>query len=187
MLAESVLAGVGDGDSIAVDGACLTVVAYDEKSFTVQVSPETFKRTTLGAKKAGDVVNLERAMAVGDRFDGHFVQGHVDGVGEVKGVVRQGDFQMWTFHAPDDVARYLAPKGGVAIDGISLTVVDPEASEFSVAVIPTTLSKTTLHSKQIGDPVNMEADIIGKHIYHFLKGSAASGLTKEALQRHGYA
>ena len=187
ILAEDVLDGVAEGDSIAVDGACLTVVVFDEKSFTVQVSPETFSRTTLGSRGAGDAVNLERAMAVGDRFDGHFVQGHVDGVGRVKGIDRQGEFQLWTFQAPDEVARYLAPKGSVTIDGISLTVVDPEGDEFGVAIIPATLQKTTLHSKQPGDPVNMEADVIGKHVFHYLNRATPNGVSMEVLKRHGFA
>lgn len=187
ILAEDVLEGVSEGDSIAVDGACLTVVVFDDKSFTVQVSPETFSRTTLGKRSAGDAVNLERAMAVGDRFDGHFVQGHVDGVGRVKAVERLGDFQVWTFQAPDEVARYLAPKGSVTIDGISLTVVNPDGDEFGVAIIPATLQKTTLHSKQPGDPVNMEADVIGKHVFHYLNRSASNGVSMEVLKRHGFA
>lgn len=176
-----------EGDSIAVDGACLTVVGFDAATFSVQVSPETFRRTTLGKRAAGDRVNLERAMAVGDRFDGHFVQGHVDGVGLVTNVVPEGEFQRWTFQAPEAVAKFLAPKGAVAIDGISLTVIDPQADSFEVAIIPATVEKTTLQHKKPGDAVNMEADIIGKQIYHYLHREAESGITMEALKRYGFA
>lgn len=186
ILAKHVLQGTKLGDSIAVDGACLTVAALNDDNFVVQVSPETYARTTLGQRKPGDAVNLERAMSLERRFDGHFVQGHVDGVGRVKSIARQGDFQVWRFQAPAEVAKYLVPKGSVTIDGISLTVVEPEGDVFAVAIIPTTLRETTLANKREGDPVNMEADVIGKHVYHYLKGTGAS-LTMEKLKRHGFA
>ncbi len=183
--AGRVLEGMARGDSIAIDGACMTVVEFSEDTFVVQVSPESMSRTTLGSLKPGDAVNLERAMAAGDRFGGHFVQGHVDGVGRVEAVRKLDDFAVWRFHAPPEVARYLVPKGSVTIDGISLTVVDPTADAFDVAIIPETLKKTTLASKGPGDPVNMEADMLGKHIFHYLKGAGADPLTKEFLARHG--
>src|SRR5690606_37256035 len=129
--------------------------------------------------KVGSAVNLERALALGDRMGGHIVQGHVDGVGRVVSIHPQGQFALWRFQAPSEVARYLVPKGSIAIDGISLTVVDPEKDTFGVALIPTTLDKTTLGSKRPGDPVNLEADFLGKHIYHYMKNlsSAPGGLT----------
>ncbi len=184
--AKSVLDGIALGDSIAIDGACMTVAEFSASSFRVQVSPESFAKTTLGALKPGDPVNLERAMAAGDRFGGHFVQGHVDGVGHIEGVRPQGDFALWSFRAPADVARYLVPKGSVTIDGISLTVVDPRGDVFDVAVIPETLQRTKLASKKAGDAVNMEADMLGKHIYHYTR-AAAPGLTHATLARHGFA
>jgi len=187
ILARTVLDGVREGDSIAVNGTCLTVVAHDLESFVVQVSPETYKRTTLGALKPGDAVNLERALAAGARMGGHFVQGHVDGVGRVRSVTPQGDFSTWRFQAPPEVARYLVQKGSVAIDGISLTVVDPAGDTFDVAVIPATLQKTTLGSKRAGDPVNMEADMLAKHIFQFMKNMSGGGLTMDKLKRHGFA
>lgn len=188
ILAREVLHGVQLGDSIAVDGACLTVTAFDAESFTVQISPETFARTTLGRLKAGEAVNLERAMQLGGRLGGHFVLGHVDGVGKVERVRPEGEFQLWTFRAPDDVAKYLVPKGSVTIDGISLTVVEPAGDTFSVAVIPATLSKTTLSRKRPGEAVNMEADMIGKHIFHYLKrGGGKGGVTADLLAQHGFA
>lgn len=187
--AKTVLEDVSLGDSIAIDGACMTVVSFTDDSFVVQVSPESFEKTTLGNLKAGDAVNLERAMALGDRFGGHLVQGHVDGVGRVESVTKQGEFSLWTFWAPPEVAPYLIPKGSVTIDGISLTVVDPAGETFGVAVIPTTLQETKLQSKQAGDAVNMEADSFGKHIYHYLKQGAgqSAGITREYLNKHGFA
>ena len=187
IMAEGVLEGMARGDSIAIDGACMTVVEFTDDTFVVQVSPESMKRTTLGALKPGDAVNLERAMAAGDRFGGHFVQGHVDGVGRVEGVRKLDEFAVWRFNAPLEVARYLVPKGSVTIDGISLTVVDPTAESFDVAIIPETLKKTKLESKRAGDPVNMEADMLAKHIFHYLKGAGVDPVTKEFLSRHGFA
>ena len=187
IMAERVLEDMARGDSIAIDGACMTVVEFCKDTFVVQVSPESMSRTTLGSLKPGDAVNLERAMAVGDRFGGHFVQGHVDGVGRVEAVRKLDEFAVWRFHAPPEVARYLVPKGSVTIDGISLTVVDPTVDAFEVAIIPETLNKTTLASKGPGDPVNMEADMLGKHIFHYMKGAGADPLTQEFLARHGFA
>ena len=189
ILAQKVLEDVKLGDSIAIDGACMTVVSFTEDSFIVQVSPESFERTTLGNLKAGDAVNLERAMALGDRFGGHLVQGHVDGVGRVERIEKQGEFTLWTFWAPAEVAPYLVPKGSVTVDGISLTVVSPTTETFSVAVIPTTLQETKLASKQPGDPINLEADVFGKHIYHYIKqGATQSGsITREFLTKQGFA
>lgn len=186
IVAERVLEDMAQGDSIAIDGACMTVVEYSEDTFVVQVSPESMSRTTLGSLKPGDAVNLERAMAVGDRFGGHFVQGHVDGIGRVEAVRKLDEFAVWRFHAPPEVARYLVPKGSVTIDGISLTVVDPTVDAFEVAIIPETLNKTTLASKGPGDPVNMEADMLGKHIFHYMKGGASDPLAQEFLARHGF-
>lgn len=186
ILAEVVLEGIQVGDSIAVNGACLTVSAFDDNGFTAQVSPETAERTTLGAARVGDAVNLERAMAMGDRFGGHFVQGHVDGIGRVYSVQNQGDFALWRFRAPDEVARYLVPKGSIAVDGISLTIVEPAGDTFGVAIIPETVSRTILGAKRPGDPVNLEADVIGKHIYHYVK-AGSGGLTQDFLARHGFA
>lgn len=185
IMAHKILEGLRLGDSVAVDGACLTVAAFVEGGFVVQVSPESFARTTLGRLRAGLAVNLERALALGDRLGGHLVLGHVDGVGRVEGVTDQGDFQLWRFRAPDEVAKYLVPKGSVSIDGISLTVVEPRGDAFSVAIIPATLQQTTLAAKRPGDPVNMEADIIGKHVYHYVRGGKG-GITEDMLSRYGF-
>lgn len=188
VLASTVLEGLKEGDSIAVNGVCLTAASFDAQSFAVRVSPETFQRTTLGSLKVGSPVNLERAMRLGDRLGGHIVQGHVDGVGRVKSIQPQGPFALWRFHAPAEVARYVVPKGSIAVDGISLTVVEPEGDTFGVALIPATLEKTTLAAKRAGDDVNLEADFLGKHIYHYMKGlTSGGGLTLDKLSRHGFA
>lgn len=188
IMAETVLEDIAIGDSIAIDGACMTVADFDERSFVVQVSPESYERTTLGRLQPGHAVNLERAMRIGDRIGGHMVQGHVDGVGQIANVRDQGDFALWRFRAPAEVSRYLVQKGSITIDGISLTIVDPVGDEFGVALIPETLRKTTLHTKHVGDPVNMEADMIGKHILHYLdNGAARGGITAGYLKEHGFA
>jgi riboflavin synthase len=187
IMAEVVLEEMGAGDSIAIDGACMTVTVVNEDNFVVQVSPESLARTTLSRLRPGDAVNLERALVAGGRFGGHFVLGHVDGVGRVAAVRDQGEFSLWRFQAPPEVARYLAPKGSVAVDGISLTVIDPVGDTFAVAVIPTTLRKTTLGAKHAGDFVNLEADVISKHVYHYVKGTPGGGVTMDVLSRHGFA
>lgn len=184
---QRVLDALAVGDSIAIDGACMTVVRFDTDSFQVQVSPESFERTALGALRPGDPVNLERAMAAGDRFGGHFVLGHVDAVGRVEAVEPQGEFQLWTFTAPPDVAQYLVPKGSVTVDGISLTVVNPADGRFSAAVIPETLKKTKLHAKKAGDPVNLEADVFGKHILHYLRHTLTGEAAESLVSRFGAA
>lgn len=185
IMAKRVLEDISLGDSIAINGACMTVAEIKSESFVVQVSPESYAKTTLGALKPGHAVNLERALRAGDRLGGHIVLGHVDGVGMVEGVKEEGGFSVWTFRAPDTVAKYLTPKGSVAIDGISLTVVEPQGDRFAVAIIPTTLRETVLSNRRPGDPVNMEADMIGKHIYHFMH--QPGGVSKSFLKEHGYA
>lgn len=187
ILAEIVVEGLTEGDSIAVNGVCLTVSAREDDRFVVQLSPETLQRSTLGRLVSGDAVNLERAMALGDRVGGHLVLGHVDGVGQVESIRSQGQFSLWRFRAPEGVSRYLAPKGSVAVDGISLTVVEPSGDTFDVAVVPTTLARTTLGTKRPGDAVNLEADMISKHIYHYLQRIQKGKLSREFLAGHGFA
>ena len=187
IVAELVLEDLSEGDSVAVDGACLTVVAIEETGFVVQMSPETIERTTLGKIREGHAVNLERAMQAGGRFGGHFVLGHVDGVGRIHSIRHQGEFALWRFQACEEVARYLTPKGSVAVDGISLTVIEPAGDTFGVAVIPATLERTTLAAKRPGDAVNLEADMIGKQVYHYLARSGDGGMSRDFLARHGFA
>lgn len=185
-----VLADCRLGDSIAVNGACLTVTAFDTASFTAEASSETLHRTNLGALHTGDSVNLERALRLSDRLGGHLVTGHVDSVGTVSELSRQGAFVMLTFSAPEAVSRYLVEKGSVIVDGISLTVAQLTADGFSVAAIPHTLDSTTLGRRQVGDRVNLEADIIGKYVEKLaaaaMEKRKPAGLTEETLAKFGF-
>ena len=154
------------GESIAVDGACMTVVAADGVAFSFEASPESLAKTTLSARQVGDAVNLERALAVGDRMGGHYVTGHVDGVGSVAAIDPDGDCLKFTFSVPEGGLRYLVPKGSIAIDGISLTVngVHDDAGTFDVMVIPHTQQETSLRDKGPGSPINLEYDLLGKYV-----------------------
>ena len=152
------------GASIAVNGVCLTVVAHDEAAFSVDVMRETLDRSSLGALQAGSPVNLERAMPAGGRFGGHVVQGHVDGTATI---VRREPGDRWevvTFSLPPELSRYVVEKGSITVDGISLTVSAVDDATFAVSLIPTTLELTTLGRKQVGDPVNLEVDVIAKYV-----------------------
>jgi len=164
------------GQSISVSGACLTVEEVSEDSFTVFLARETVSRTVFGAIQAGDEVNVERALAATDRFDGHVVQGHVDGTAEVVDIERLGDDWAFTFSLPPSMGRYVVEKGSIAVDGISLTVAERGASEseetFSVAIIPTTYEETTLGSKEVGDSVHIEVDVIAKYVERMMEGYA---------------
>jgi len=152
------------GESIAVDGACLTVTKIGSDHFFVEVSPETLSRTTLGERRTGDRVHLERALRVGDRLGGHMMQGHVDGVGELVGRRRDKNAWLLDFEAPESIARYLIEKGSIAIDGVSLTVNSVTNTRFGVAIIPHTTDKTNLGEYRVGRRVNLEADMIGKYV-----------------------
>ena len=152
------------GASIAVNGVCLTVVAHDEATFSVDVMRETLDRSSLGALQAGSPVNLERAMPAGGRFGGHVVQGHVDGTATI---VRREPGDRWevvTFSLPPELSRYVVEKGSITVDGISLTVSAVDDATFAVSLIPTTLDLTTLGRKHVGDPVNLEVDVIAKYV-----------------------
>jgi riboflavin synthase len=162
--AQHALEGTRIGDSIAINGACLTVVARDAASFSVEATPETLRRTNLGSLRAGDGVHLERALAADGRVGGHFVQGHVDAVGTILARVPEGDSLVISFGASDDVMRYVVPKGSIAVDGVSLTVVDVQDGRFTVALIPHTQEVTLLSQKLAGSPVNLEADILAKYV-----------------------
>ncbi len=157
------------GDSIAVNGCCLTVVRKTGRRLTVDVSPETLKRTNLADVRDGDRVNLERPLKVSDRLGGHWVTGHVDAVGRISRIHQSGDFTFFRFIAPGAVGRLLVPKGSIAVNGISLTVNECTSRSFSVAIIPFTLAHTNLQSLGVGDRVNLEADIIGKYVLQFVK------------------
>lgn len=189
--ARTILGDVKLGDSIAVNGTCLTVVDYSDSWFTADVMPETVDRTALAGLKAGDSVNLERTLRVGDRLGGHIVNGHVDGVGTIRSKQQRDNAIVFRIEASAEVLRYIVKKGSVAIDGISLTVVDTGPDWFTVSLIPHTASVTTLGTKGPGDPVNLENDIIGKYVEKLMSpGPAESGqqkgLTADFLQKNGF-
>jgi riboflavin synthase len=157
-----------DGDSVALDGCCLTVVGRGDTTLRFQAVPETLQRTTLGDRSVGDSINLERALRADARLGGHFVLGHIDGTGRVLAVEREGDDVRVEIGCSPEIGRYIVPKGSVALDGVSLTVVEAKPDGFSVALIPHTLAVTTLGQRQVGDRVNLEVDVIGKYVVRYL-------------------
>jgi len=165
------LSGAALGDSIAVNGACLTVTTLDGSEFTVHASHETLSRTTLGTLAPGARVNLERALRAGDRLGGHIVNGHVDGVGNVVSKIRSGGSYIFRFSLPEGLARYVVEKGSVAVDGVSLTVNSSEGNEFTVNIIPYTLAETTFGGLEPGNPVNIECDVIAKYVEKLASGT----------------
>ncbi|MEM7411681.1 MAG: riboflavin synthase [Myxococcota bacterium] len=167
--APAIEEGVGLGDSVAVNGCCLTVTRLERGHFWFEAVQETLDCTSLGDRAVGDRVNLERAMRAGGRLDGHIVQGHVDGTGRVRALKRVGDDVRFAVDCDDEVRRVLVDKGSVAIDGVSLTVVSVDDTGFDVALIPTTLAETTLGEREPGDRVNLEADILGKYVLRYLE------------------
>jgi riboflavin synthase len=168
------------GDSIAVNGACLTVVSFSGKRFEVDLSPETVAKTTLGKAKIGDRLNLERALCISDRIDGHLVSGHIDGIGTIKSRKTEENAIIITFNIPESVSYYIIKKGSVAVDGISLTVNECDHESFQVSIIPHTAKLTTLGFKKISDSVNVETDMIGKYVERFVTQTKASGNEKKA-------
>ncbi len=156
------------GDSVSVNGVCLTVNEKETDMLVFYGMPETLRRTALGELRKGSVVNLEQAMALGARFGGHIVQGHVDGVGEVMSIAPEADAEIWEFEAPEAVLRYAVEKGSVCVDGISLTIVYTKESSFTVSILPQTKEATNLRNLVLGDRVNLEADIIGKYVERLL-------------------
>jgi riboflavin synthase len=185
------LGDVRPGDSIAVGGPCLTVVELGADSFAVDVSGETLARTTLGRRRAGDRVNLEKALRLSDRLGGHLVSGHVDGSGTVLGREPRGEYVRFEIGVPAALARYLAFKGSVAVDGVSLTVNAAGDDRFEVLTIPHTLARTTLGALRAGDEVNIEVDLVARYLERLLRSGAAAeatgGLTFERLAAAGFA
>lgn len=159
-------------DSISVNGCCLTVVEADRSTMAFQAGPETLSRTNLGDLKVGSPVNLERALAVGDRLGGHFVSGHIDATGQLIEKIDQGDWSDYWFSVPRAQAREMASKGSIAVDGVSLTIVASEPDRFSVALIPFTLAVTTLGKMKVGDRVNLETDILAKYVQRFIESKS---------------
>lgn len=191
--ADFSLDGVGIGDSIAVNGACLTVTHLDGRRFTADLSPESMATTTFGEARPGDRLNLERALRLSDRLDGHLVSGHVDGTGAVASRTRTGNAIVVTIDTPHALTRHMIHKGSVAVDGVSLTINRLSHRHFDVSIIPHTASLTTVGRKRPGDRVNIETDLIGKYVERFMdaaKGKdpeeTGSGLDREFLLRTGF-
>ena len=168
--ASEVMSDLKVSDSINVNGTCLTVTSRDEHTFSVDVVPETLRRTNLGSLGAGDPVDLERPLAADGRFGGHIVQGHVDATGTLDSITEEGDALLLKFQGPSSIMRYVVEKGFIAVDGVSLTVVDCDERSFTVTIIPFTRDNTVLGSKKVGEPVNLEADIIAKYVERLHSG-----------------
>lgn len=183
--AAKALKGMQPSGSVAVNGACLTVTAFDSKSFSVDVMPETLQKTSLGLLKPGDKVNLERPMLLGGELGGHLVQGHVDGTATVTSIMREGGAVLIKFEAPAELMRYVVLKGFIAVDGVSLTITEKGTHSFGVSVVDFTRRNTILADKKAGDIVNLELDIIGKYVAEFLNPQN-KGITAEFLQEHGF-
>jgi riboflavin synthase len=181
--------GTKSGDSISVNGCCLTVVEFDANHFSADLSGETLRRTNFAEKKVGNIVNLERPLAAGGRFGGHFMQGHVDGIGRVTRLLPEGDNYWLSIRVPEDIRRYVAEKGSIAIDGISLTVARWHESIAHIAIIPFTYAHTNVHAMSVNDAVNIEVDILAKYVESLLKnGKSAltSRLTVKQLVEEGF-
>src|SRR5512146_7644 len=183
ILASTVLSDLKVGDSVSVNGTCLTVVTKGERDFVVEVSPETLSVTTLGHLTAGAPVNLERAMRLNGRIGGHLVAGHVDGVGTIRNRQQEGNAIFFTIEAPSEVLRYCVTKGSITVDGISLTINEVTDHAFSVAIIPHTAKVTTLGLKQVNDTVNLESDLIGKYVERLLQERSQLPKTTPIIDR----
>ncbi|MBI5875369.1 MAG: riboflavin synthase [Deltaproteobacteria bacterium] len=180
------LTGINIGDSVAVDGACLTVVKIFPSHFEADISGETMRLTTLGSIKAGERVNLEKSLTPSTPMGGHFVTGHVDGVGFIIRKTAEGEFAVFDFNIPNELRlNHIAKKGSVALDGISLTVADLTSNGFRVAIIPHTLKNTTLSLKKQGDRVNIETDVLAKYVERFLSANK-QGIDEAFLKKHGF-
>lgn len=186
LAASKVLESTQIGDSIAVNGVCLTVIRMEDGGFTADVMPETLRRSNLGQLKPGSMVNLERAMAANGRFGGHIVAGHIDGTGKILSMRSEGNAMLVTIGAAPEILRYIVEKGSIAIDGISLTVAQVTHSDFTVSLIPHTGEETTLLQHRPGEIVNLETDIIGKYVEKLMEPKTSGGLTLEFLQRYGF-
>lgn len=187
---KKVLNGTQVGDSIAVNGVCLTVIRLSDREFTVDVMAETLTKTNLAELTNGSRVNLERALQLQTRLGGHLVSGHVDGVGSIRRIVPWGIAQVYEINAPPALLSYMLPKGSIAIDGISLTLIDVEADYFTVSLIPHTSKETTLGLKGIGASVNLETDLIGKYVARFMGLNSSTDKKKDLslgfLAEHGF-
>ena len=183
--ADGVLEGMEKGASVAVNGVCLTVTAFDDKSFSVDVMPETLDKTNLGLLRPGDGVNLERPLAANGRLGGHFVQGHIDDKGRVSSVSRSGEARLLSFETSTRLMPYIVEKGFIAVDGASLTVVSRDDNSFQVSIVGYTREHTTLGNRGVGEVVNLEVDIIAKYVEQLTKPHGG-GITIDFLQEHGF-
>lgn len=186
--ADRIFSDIHIGDSIAVNGVCLTVTGFSGKVFTADVMNETFSRSSLGSLKTGSHVNLERAMSANGRFGGHIVSGHIDGTGKIINIKKDGNAVWYKISAGENIIKYTVEKGSIAIDGISLTVARIEKDNFSVSIIPHTSEETILSEKKLGDTVNLENDIIGKYVERFLNfdKTEKSNITRDFLSKFGF-
>lgn len=184
--AKTILEDVHIGDSIAVNGVCLTVVSFTSSSFAVDVMPETIKATSLQSVKNGSPVNLERAMASNGRFGGHFVSGHIDGTGTIVGKRREANAVYYTIETTPQLLRYCIQKGSIAIDGTSLTIFGLNDTSLMISLIPHTLSYSVVGQKGIGEIVNIECDLVGKYIERFMTTTKKSSITEGFLRDNGY-
>ncbi len=183
--ARDILQGMEPGGSMAVNGVCLTITSFNTNSFSVDLMSETLKRSNLGLLSAGDGVNLERPLALGERLGGHLVQGHIDATGRVASVRWDGEAMVIRFEAPPEVMCYVVEKGFIAVDGVSLTVVAKNTGSLQVSVVEYTRQHTTLGDRQVGDSVNLEVDIIAKYVEQ-LSQAPSTGVTVDFLQEHGF-
>ncbi|OAB32821.1 riboflavin synthase subunit alpha [Paenibacillus macquariensis subsp. defensor] len=193
---STIMSDLKIGDSVSVNGVCLTASSLDANSFAADVMPETFRKSNLKDLQMGSKVNLERAMIANGRFGGHIVQGHVDGIGRIQHVTRNQNAVVYEITpASQNIFKYIIPKGSITLDGISLTVVQVEENTFEVSIIPHTLAQTVLNHKRAGDTVNIECDVLGKYVEHLLNYAESrqqdnlkpSGIDMEYLAQNGFA
>jgi len=185
IMADNVLRGMEQGNSIAVNGVCLTVTSFDNKSLAVGIMPETLKLTNLGSLGVGDEVNLERPLTLERQIGGHLVQGHIDDTGRVSEIIQDSKAMMLRIKAPSQAMLYIVKKGFIAVDGVSLTIVDYDSGSFRVSIVGYTREHTTLGNKKVGDQVNLEVDIIAKYVERFSQ-ARTSGVTVDFLKEHGF-
>lgn len=184
--ASKVLEDVSVGDSIAVNGICLTVCEFNDNTFSADVMAETIRKSSMSGLKMGSRVNLEEAMSANGRFGGHIVSGHIDGIGKIENIKPEDNAIWFTISTTKDLSKYIVKKGSIAIDGISLTVADVKGDVFKVSIIPHTAKETILSIKKSGDVVNLECDIVGKYIEKLINRGETSTITKDFLALHGY-